>query len=271
MGLRHIDPTTADYLNEIIDVLFPLNKWIAEKKYVPPGQLPWRNGDPISARDLGVVPFIDALFDNAPVEKAREDQFEALRKNPLKFCPIKNVSEWRAARFGGDEKPATFAIEKSGNLPLADGRVVIRKLFYNEYFGPLHGAVLDAKKAAGFGWTTFVEGLVFDTSPFWRSPKLKPSLFMIQLAKDAVRAMTSMRNEAADELTQAALLIELGEHRRVGNRYGRAECEDARKKFEQLLAELESAVQPVAARPPAAPFYAPVGSPPITRRGPSRN
>ncbi|MER9256078.1 hypothetical protein NKI59_30850 [Mesorhizobium sp. M0598] len=258
----NLEPAVVDFLERMAAVLFPLQSWIDQKAYTPPGKYPWRDGKPIAPRELGIIAFIEGLFASAPAEIHLLERFNKAAADPLTFCPIGDMQRWRAVR-GLSSKPR-FGIVESGNLPLVDGKPVVRETLYHDYFPVLLQALADAQAAPSFSWEGFVDDLSKDQSAFWPVGAPKSSAFVWQFAKDCLRAMLSMRNPV-DPPEQIALLIELGEHRRVGNAYG---PQDARKDVEDFMKRYqEVANMPVPeGEGIVAAVHPPVGSPPITKR-----
>ena len=92
------DAGSVEILENIAAELFPLAKWVKEKKYKPPGDLPWRNGTPLSPKSLGVIPFIEELFATTEEETSRLDRFNAIAEAPLSHSPIPDIDRWRKER-----------------------------------------------------------------------------------------------------------------------------------------------------------------------------
>ncbi len=254
------DQNEVDLLQRIAEELIPLQKWINSKKYKPPGNYPWRNGTPIAPKDLGIIEFIEQLFATTERDRRLLARFDEVSAQPLRFCPIADVEQWRAARALAS-KPR-FGIVESGNLLTAGGKPIVRKTFYEAYLPILIEALAAAQAAPEFTWSAFVDALVKDQLRFWPAAGPRSSAFMLQFAKDALRAMLSMRNPVEPPV-QLALLIELGEHRRVGNKYGPQDAEADVAEFVRRLREVGGKFVPESQR--FLPTIHPrVGSPPIT-------
>jgi hypothetical protein len=251
-----------DLLQRIAEELIPLQRWINTKKYKPPGNYPWRNGTPIAPKDLGIIEFIEQLFATTERDTRLLARFDQISANPLGLCPFPDVQQWRAAR--GLASNPRFGIVESGNLLTAGGRPIVRETFYRTYLPLLGEALAAAQAAPEFSWSAFVDALVKDQLRFWPATGPRSSAFMLQFTKDALRAMLSMRNPVSPPV-QLALLIELGEHRRVGNSYGPQDAAADVAAFIQRMKEVGGKFVPEAQR--FAPTIHPrVGSPPITMR-----
>ena len=250
----------VDVLQHVVDELIPLASWVREKKFVPTGEYPWRDGgERLCAKSLKVVEFIQGLFAATPREAAQVDMITELTASPLKRCPIAQVDQWRSER---QFSPPAFGLVASKNVLTVNGQPTTREDIYRTYLPLILVAVASAKAAAGFSWSQFVGNLVNDRAEVWTQGALPSSSFMSQVAKDALRAMMSMENSIPKPLRDA-VLIELGENRRVGNMYGPP---DAKSDVHQLRERYEDVLANIRGLPPehVTVIHPPVGSPPIT-------
>lgn len=224
--------------------LFPLAKWIAEpSKYTPPqSDLPWRQpGRSLTPTDMGVIEFFEALLKETAGDAVLLARWAEIEANPLKWTPLADVTQWRAER--GLQTSASFGITQSGNVPVdGDGKPLSRGDFYVTCWPLLVTAVNARKPADANAWEAFALELVTDRCPQWPTPAaVKSSTFVTQFARDLLYAMLGMRTALTDPW-EFALLIELGEHRRVGNAYT---PEDVRK----TVHALRSVINTYAAKP----------------------
>lgn len=266
--MRTIDDDLREELEAVIDVLLPLQKWVDdENKWKPPNHLslPWRNGSAkLNAKSLQVVPLIDA-FISASSDGDLLNRFRDVAKDPLEYSPLDDVAEWRAAR--GLAAEAEFGIAESQNV-LVDGtgKPATRAEIYRQTLPLFRGA------AAAFhhAWPTrdfvkFVDGLAADDKTFWSDQSVaKPSFFLKQLLKDTMFVLLDLRGPLL-EPWNSAIAIELGEHRRPGNRYKIADAEAAVQEFIATLGHKAPGTAPMTTS--QAP---PVGSPPITTKAEHR-
>ncbi|MDQ3761818.1 MAG: hypothetical protein M3460_08985 [Actinomycetota bacterium] len=87
-------------------------------------------------------------------------------------------------------------------------------------------------------WQVLAAKLFAGTAEHWPVAKPNSDVFVQRLARDLLYAMLGMRNPAPQPW-QRALLIELGEHRRVGNSFTPADAERFVAAFVAKLPEEE--------------------------------
>lgn len=216
-------------LEKLAEGLFPLARWIEDKishsGYVPAGDLPWRMpGQSLTPAMLGVIPFFEEL-----ICKSREDAPLAIRwrqlaaSGPVDASPISGLDEWRQRRPGLQE--ATFGIAESDNVLIdADMQPTWREEFYRPYWPLLKTTVHAADPQTPEDWQVLAAELFAGTAEHWPVAEPSSDVFIQRLARDLLYAMLGMRNPAPDPW-QRALLLELGEQRRVGNSFTLADVE----------------------------------------------
>jgi hypothetical protein len=231
----------TDELREILvnlaEGLFPLARWVAEPtKYVPPqSDLPWRQaGQQLTPKRLGVIEFFENLLNGSAAEAELLARWAQVDAQLAKMTPDSDLGRWRAARKL--QVPPSFGLAQSANVPLdGEGKPVARADFYALCWPLLVTAVAGRQPAGPDAWEALALELFNDRCPQWPiSAGVKSSTFATQFAKDLLYAMLDMRTPASDPW-RFALLIELGEHRRVGNAYT---PEDVRKTVYALRARL---------------------------------
>ncbi len=242
MAASVIDEPFDDAIREVLERLaegiFPLSRWVAGKVYVPPQEgLPWRpaRGQPtLSPKDLGAIVFFGELLRrSAGEETALAVRFRRLTDDALAECPIEGVADWRAARGLSDVAEAKFGVVQSQNMIAdASGKPVSRSEFYAPYWLPLRECVQAAAPAGPADWEALAGALATDGSPQWPPDAPKSAAFVRQFARDLLMAMLNQRNPAPTPW-RFALLIELGERRRVGNAYSNADARRAVAAFKR--------------------------------------
>lgn len=272
-----LDKELRDILENLAGGLFPLDAWIKAKNYKPPEKdLPWRaNGASLVPKDLGVIKFFEALIRETSADADLIERWQKIGAEPLKFSPLADVGAWRTHR-GLDPNPEFGALESENILVDAEGKPISRASFYADYWPLLKEALKAAASQGAIDWVAFASSLFTDQPNFWpQNQPLKSSIFIKQFVKDMLYAMMGMRNEAP-EPWKFALLIELGEHRRVGNAYTPANAEKAVKEYKKILKQLTqpppsaapvsepSVSGPPVSEPPAG--TPPVGSPPVNHK-----
>lgn len=248
----------------------PLDAWV-NKAFNPSPSSPWRNGERLDAQALRLPDFFDRLLRETSGDadlKARWDSFAAV---PLRSCPITDVAAWRQNR-GLDPQPV-FAITMSDAvLTDVETREISRADFYGVYWAPLAAAYAAADMAAladgqAVDEADFVARLLADTNRFWPLyNSWKSSRFAKQFVKDVLYCYLGLRGLAPEPWAEA-VLIELGEGRRVGNKYSSADASSAVDHFNAVLRDLMT-------RGDSHPmvdlgrvfFTQPIGSPPVNAR-----
>ncbi len=256
------DPLTPD-LRETLETLaaglFGLDAWVKESaKYKPPDpDLPWRApGHTFAPKDLGVIPFFEGLLRESSGDDDLAGRWAAVSADPLKFSPLLDAQGWRSRR--GLTNPAKFGVVVSSNVQIVDsgGNPISRHRFYVACWSLLQ-SVVRARKAQGtVNWQILAEDLFSDRDPQWPNSKQPPSsAFITQFTFDMLYAMLGIRNPA-EPPWRYALLVELGEHRRVGNAYKPKDARVAVNNIRQLITKLTQ-------QPPPSPAPTPVHVPPV--------
>ena len=224
-----LDEELKRILEKLAEGLFPLAEWIddriAHSGHVPAGHLPWRMpGRTLTPAMLGIIPFFEELL-----SKSRDDAPLAIRwrqsakSDPVGASPISGLGEWRQRRSG--LQPATFGIAESDNVLLdANMLPTWRDEFYRPYWPLLKTTIHTADPQTPEDWQMLAAKLFAGAAEHWPVAEPNSDVFVRRLARDLLYAMLSMRNPAPHPW-QLALLIELGEHRRVGNSFTPADAE----------------------------------------------
>lgn len=265
-----VDRDTYAYLELLANGILPLQEWIKGKDYTPPNAdtLPWRVGEgSLTLRHLGVIEFVVGLISESSGDEETRAYFATRAETPLGLSPHDDVAQWRALRNLSPD-PA-FGVTESDNLLMdVEGHPISRQAFYRTYL-PLFRHTCDlAIEAIGrsvFDWAVFAKALADNSSPFWpKSLPRRSSTFVKQFGRDVLYAVLGMRNPV-DPPWRDGVLIELGEHRRVGNAFTPEHAASVLKAFRAVfdpLLEKGDAQAEFVARS----MFAPVGAPPITPR-----
>ena len=259
-----LDPELREILENLAGGLFPLDSWIKNKTFKPAeADLPWRTGGgPLTPKAIGIMPFFDALLRESAGDAHLIARWHQLMGAPLVFSPLADMQEWRTRR--GLETEAVFgALESENVLTDFEGKPISRASFYGAYFPLLRQAVKAASAQGPIDWAVFAENLFKDEkdvlNPVWPSGQpRRSSNLMKQFSRDMLYAMMGMRNPAPEPF-KFGLLIELGEHRRVGNSYTLEDTKKAVEEFKKILEKvIAHPLPPTTPVPASAP---PVGSP----------
>jgi hypothetical protein len=243
-----LDDESRKVLGKLSEVMLPLQEWLEQREdgggYRPPDadnheKFPWRNGGlSLSTDQLGVVDFIQMLIRESANDILLLRRWKMLEEEPLRFCPIENKEKWRAAR--GLDCDVKFGIVLGDNAPVTlVGSPIARSQLYAECLPLLCAAARDRPLEDNdrAGWNKFMLELFKDQCGEWPEPRSHPSSrFMLQLLRDLLYAVLGMRNTIA-EPWRSALLAEIGEYRRPGNTYSRADIEHGLAEFKKVLAE----------------------------------
>ena len=243
-----LDKELQAILPSLADAILPLTEWIRDPaKYKPPdaATLPWRVSNSLTTTDLGLMPFFQKLLEADAGDERIRERWESLIGDPLQFSPLANVKTWRAAR--DLEAEARFGAADSANVVITGGEKnkpaepMSRTSFYQAAFPLLKASVALTNPSGAPSWQSFANDLLVDKHAAWPvTAAVKSSEFLKQFARDALYAVLGMTNEAVAEPFRFAVLIELGEHRRVGNALSRehaAQVTDAlMKKVHKVLA-----------------------------------
>src|SRR5215213_4813829 len=137
--MRYINEDLRTDLESVIDILLPLEEWVADankkRTFVLENatSLPWRNGEAkLNARSLLIVPIIDALIASSATDADLFRRFETIRANALSQSPVDDVAGWRVAR-GMDPHPAFGITESQNVLTDATGQPATRMALYARY------------------------------------------------------------------------------------------------------------------------------------------
>jgi hypothetical protein len=209
-------------LGNLATAIFRLDDWIKDPaKYVPPNpDLPWRaDGQTLTPEKTGAIDFFAELLRISSGDDDLGARWGALLADPLKFSPIDDVRGWRRRR--GLDEAAKFGVVQAANVWLVDqaGMPTSRRSFYAACWTPLRAAIAAAPPASDADWRGLTDVLLGDRHAAWPPATWpKSSAFIVQFAADMLNGMLGQRSPAAPPWREA-LLIELGEYRRVGNKY----------------------------------------------------
>lgn len=244
-----LDSKVRKVLIKLANGMFPLQAWVDAKTIPPDGKnVPWRNGKRLTVEATGAIDFFERLLETDVDEETHLlERWEQLENDPLAQCPLKGEMPAFRAALGLDPKYQFGVLESEHVYTDVDDHPVLRLHFYAAYW-PL---LLEVDKALpNAKWETVAEELLKDNSAAWPvGQPLRSSTFIYQLGRDLLHAMMNMQNSAADDEWKHALLIELGEHRRVGNEWTRRNAADAIKDLKKLLAAGKKKPKPEPAPP----------------------
>lgn len=234
-------PLFTDKQKEVLEQLalglFPLQEWINSKSYKPEENpswietslelktlksksIPWRDKD-LQPRDIGIIEAIEGLIRDTSSDVNIIERWKHLESNPLLFHPNKNVDEWRKNR--GLSSPE-FIGTKTENITSISGEPLVRKELYDYYLPIIENVWIQAKAQTIDDIKKLAKELFMGSYKLWPSYVKTSSIFVKQYARDVLFAMVGMKNfspYAEFPEYKYALLIELGEHRRVGNQFDR--------------------------------------------------
>ncbi len=241
MSRYTFDPNLRSSLERLADALFPLSEWIADNAYTPE-DAPWRE-DGLSMKDLGAIDFLEALIRESSGAIPLVSRWKEIEADPLKYAPTRNSAEWRESR--GLDADAAFGIVESKNVFPSNGRLIgtlehptSRAEFYGICFPRLMREVEAGAINTPAKWKKLVVDLHADSKKLiWSSRHgIKPSVFIDQFGRDILNAIMGQKNPV-EEPYRSAVLAEMGEHRRVGNKYKK---EDVERSTAEVLEKLKS-------------------------------
>jgi hypothetical protein len=266
-----MNPELSQYLDFLADGILPLTDWISSKPYVPPNAeaLPWRMSSPVALRpsQLGFLNFLEGLLNESSGDEELKVYFSTRAEDPLTFAPQDDVSAWRALR--GLSPSPNFGVVESDNLLIdVEGHPISRIAFYRTYLPLFEYASRMATISAGeigVNWKEFSKSLLTNASPFWpKSLPRRSSTFVKQFGRDLLYAVLGMRNPVP-EPWRDAVLIELGEHRRIGNAFNPEDASSVLEAFQVIFDPLFDNGGATPSHVEDSMFSA-VGSPPVTPR-----
>ena len=195
-------------------------------------------------KDLGAVDFLEALIRESAAAIPLVSRWKEIEADPLKYAPTRYSAEWRESR--GLDAEAAFGIVESKNVFPSGGSVIdtlehptSRAEFYRFCFPRLMGEVKARAIKTRAEWKQLVADLHANSRALnWLSTYgIKPSVFIDQFGRDILNAIMGLKNPV-EEPYRSAVLAEMGEHRRVGNKYTRDDVKSAtgvvREKLESL-------------------------------------
>jgi hypothetical protein len=246
-----LDPRLRAVLQNLAEAIVPLSEWLAKPdKFVPPEpNLPWRApGATLTTQDLKVIPFFENLLAQDVDDEKIEARWRQLESDALKFNPLPDTAQWRADRKL--EPTPAFGAAASDNVviglddPQKGRQTRSRASFYDACWPLLKNAAQAAKPATPDAWKVFSQNLFADKVTDW-PPKQSPksSEFIKQFAKDILYALLGMKGDVPEPL-KFGVLIELGEHRRVGNAYEVGDAQTAVNTFKAKIKEVAGKPKP---------------------------
>ncbi len=230
-----------DDLAELANGIAPLQQWIEQKKYNPEKDptfsgkaMPWRApGASLTPAKTGLIDFFEGLLRETSDDVQSKNTWEKIAADPLSRFPIDDVHTWRAER--GLDESASFGIVKSQNVLLdIQNRQIARLTFYQETLPDLAYCLSLSRPDTPAAWVTFAQQLFTDQVSAWPGTAYPASVFLNQFAADLLYAMLGMRNFSAvpDQPEYAtALLTELGQPRRRGNKNTPVQAAEAVRRF----------------------------------------
>ena len=251
-----------DLFGKLAAGMFPLDAWIkGPKAYQPPNAaaLPWRiPGQSLSLSDIKVIDFLEALLEADEADQVVAERWHELQQHPPAF--IGHPKNWRAKH--GLNAVQIFGAPDSDNVIIAEEeingagqhrkRATARRHFYELCWPLFLTAVQHFNPVNPANWGTFAQQLLADdhANTHWPQPPAvepeaftKSSEFIKVFARDVLTAMMGMKN-VVPEPYRTALLIELGEFRRVGNIYTVADTQAAVIAFKQKIKDVMAAKAP---------------------------
>ena len=218
-----------DILERLSEGMFHLNEWIQTKSYNPEDHgeaAPWRHPVDLTPKKLGAIEFFDAMLRETAGDAVLLRRWSEVSLNPLRFSAQDEPQTWRTDR--GLCPAAKFGPDISQNSPYG------RAGFYGPFWPLLQQAVAAANPQDVAAWQALADELLADKPGHWPQGGPKSSDFIKQFAADVLYAMMDMRNPVAEPV-RSALLAELGEHRRVGNKYTAELVESARQALQSAI------------------------------------
>jgi hypothetical protein len=229
-------------LENLANGIFPLQSWVVAKTYKPPdaNALPWRQAGTnvsLSPVSIGALDYFDTLLQSDEDARNAEVSARWLRLQPLKAVKgLKGRVKWRVDR--GLAPEVSFGAVQSDNVlvtesvPGAPPQPSSRRDFYRRCWPRLR-KVMQQKTPTD--WGTFATDLFADANASWPKTKRPSSKEFIKVfAKDLINGMIEMR-VATGGPWKFALLIELGEYRRVGNKYTELNAQQSVDAFKAVL------------------------------------
>jgi hypothetical protein len=234
-----MDKKLQETLLFLADTLLPLNTWLQQSGRENLAT-PWREtkSTELTAKRLSLIDFIEQLISDSDFDENLAKHWDEAEKNPLAvFLTLPGRDDrWRTTRCL-DEK-AVFGIVESENVEVTldnPEQASSRRTFYKHSFQLLLGVLPDPLPS---DLKPFVIDLLIDEVPKWLPDKsvVKSSHFIKQFTKDLFYALMGMRIKPPD-IDSLAVLIEAGEHRRVGNSYSVEDVRAAVAVFDAKLKE----------------------------------
>jgi hypothetical protein len=250
--MQELSMIRNEVLLGLADAIFPLGAYLAKSKRS--SYSPWRKpGEAsISLGQFGLVEFFRQLLtapenaDDATLAK----RWSALEHDPLRELKrlFANAQSWRRDRLSQPQEPV-FGIFESENFEIhgkAGG--MSRAAFYKACFKILDAIVNTEKPDTTEKWSGIATRLLNEAHPGWQNESVSSSEFIQQLVRDVFRCLMGMKSKLRDPSGQAhelyaseplqyAILVELGETRRVGNAHS---VEDVERAVATLRMELNN-------------------------------
>jgi len=231
--------------------LFPLDVWVRQKAYKPSqADLPWRRlretatdgseppfADPLTPATLKVADFFESLLERSANEGALIERWVALHDSPLLASPLEDVATWRKERQLSEE-PQFGILQAENALRDRKLRQLARLRIYRSGLKTLADVVSKMRPRHEDGtWNTLARELLTDACTDWSPDAVESSVFCYQFVNDLLANMLGGLGAAA-EPWRNAVLTELGEFRRPGNKFSRADVDRASAAFVERVNNL---------------------------------
>lgn len=234
---------TRTNLRGLAEGLLPLQEWVesAAHAYTPPGpaSLPWRHGEPLSHERLQTIEYVEWAIAASDADDLLLARWDRIRQEPLAFCPLPSPRDFREGR-GLSLAPRFATVEAGNSLADASGRQMSRRQLYDQCTPILALTITDARRRLGDNtpqfWSVLAQELHRGNCPEWRGVAGAPqsTLLTEQFLRDALTALLNGWLDVPPPW-RYAVLIELGEFRRPGNAFTRADVENARAALQAAL------------------------------------
>jgi hypothetical protein len=240
----YFNAETRIALTGLAEGLLPLQQWVMNPMhtYQPPdaAALPWRSGLTLTHERLQTIEYVEWLIAASDADDLLLARWDRIGQDPLLHCPIPAARAFREGR-GLSLSPRFATVEAGNALADAGGRQMSRRHLYQQCTPILVRAVAAARKRDGMPtdssfWTMLAEELHRGNCPEWRAVAGAPqsTLLTEQLLRDVITALLNGWLDVPAPW-RYAVLIELGEFRRPGNAFQRADVDKATAALKKAL------------------------------------
>lgn len=243
-------------LADLANGALPLQRWIEQKPYDPSKDptfagepMPWREpGRTLTPAMTGFEVFFAGLLRETSDDTQALDRWRRVAADPLARSPLPDMATWRGER--GLDAEASFGVVSAQDVLLdSQGDQIARIPFYQAGLADLAYCLRIARPASPAEWEALALALFEDQVAAWPGTVWPASVFMNQFVADVLYAVLGMRNfSAVDGQPEyaTAVLTELGQARRRGNKNTPAEAAVAVKRFLAEIAKGNQAPTPAA-------------------------